>query len=517
MRTLVLILTLTLSATAGAAEPRKLTLAEAVTLATRIDPMVAEARITEQRGQLGVLRAQLDRMQLKVDGQLQELWDRGNIGGPTAYNCSIFGYTTTASKSACAGSMGTLGSAVSDSTWQGLSNLTAQFNYYLFSGFRVEANVKKAKLNDAAAIVQIKQQRKDLALTVARQYWQVRHAAKLAEVQQAALLRMQDAEQIADARMRAGLAAPIDKNRATQRRLTQVAAVEELLGQARAYAAGLAVMIGIQGPIDCVDDPTIPDDAPASAEDMVRDAFRRRPEVQNARLQTEMQHQQVRIARSNFFPQLSLSALFQYGNRVFSIASGASSFSSSANPFAGMQGDLNLYANLSMNFFDTFNTYTTTADARYLEKLDMQEERRFQRLVDSDVRNAHANLVRLYTKRVPLMMARDIARDNLTIQESRYKNGDALMTDYLEAQLDSVDCRAQPGRRHRFAARAVAGATSGARLHRGDRQWLTPFASGAAGCRICSPSSSSSASAACGWPAAARPRRSATASRSIRR
>ncbi|HEX4460381.1 MAG TPA: TolC family protein [Polyangia bacterium] len=435
MRTIIVLLALTLSA-AASAEPRKLTLAEAVGLAMRVDPYVAEAHITEQRTQLAVLRAQLDRFQLKVDGQLQELWDRGNIGGPTAYNCTIFGYTTTATKSACASSMGTLGAAASDSAGQGLSNLTAQFNYYLFSGFRVEANVKKAKLNDTAAIVQIKQQRKDLALSVARAYWQVRHAMILAKVQEAALQRMQDAEQIADARVRAGLAAPIDKNRATQRKLTQVSAVEDLLGQAKAAAAGLAVTLGIPGEVELVDDPPIPDAAPASAEEMVRDAFHRRPEVQNARLQTEMQHQQVRIARSNFFPQLSLSALFQYGNRVFSIASGASSFSSSANPFAGMQGDLNLYANLSMNFFDTFNTYTTTADARYQEKLNMQEERRFQRLVDSDVRNAHANLVRLYAKRAPLIVARDIARDNLTIQESRYKNGDALMTDYLEAQLD---------------------------------------------------------------------------------
>src|ERR1700753_1437842 len=107
MRTLLLILALTLSATASA-EARKLPLNEAVPLAMRVDPMVAEAHITEQRSQLAVLRAQLDRFQLKIDGQLQELWDRGNIGGPTAYNCTIFGYTTTATKSGCTANMGTL-------------------------------------------------------------------------------------------------------------------------------------------------------------------------------------------------------------------------------------------------------------------------------------------------------------------------------------------------------------------------------------------------------------------------
>src|SRR5437588_12090679 len=64
------------------AEPRKLTLAEAVQMALHIDPLISEAHISDDRARLGVLRAQLDRGQLKVDGQLQELWNKVNIGGP---------------------------------------------------------------------------------------------------------------------------------------------------------------------------------------------------------------------------------------------------------------------------------------------------------------------------------------------------------------------------------------------------------------------------------------------------
>src|SRR6476660_7121680 len=72
-----------LSATPRAeAAQRRLTLAEAVEQALRVEPLVAEARIGEDRGKLGVLRAQLDRVSLKIDGQLQELFNKSNIGGP---------------------------------------------------------------------------------------------------------------------------------------------------------------------------------------------------------------------------------------------------------------------------------------------------------------------------------------------------------------------------------------------------------------------------------------------------
>ncbi len=43
------------------------------------------------------------------------------------------------------------------SQWNGLSNFQANLNYYLFSGFHVEANVKRAKTAQQAALVQIKQ------------------------------------------------------------------------------------------------------------------------------------------------------------------------------------------------------------------------------------------------------------------------------------------------------------------------------------------------------------------------
>jgi len=427
-----------LSATAApaSADTRKLTLEDAVQLALRVEPLVAEAHITQDRSKLGVLRSQLDRFSLKLDGQVRELWNKTNIGGPTLFNCTLAGQTAAATQAQCDQYGGVTMGTAPDSQWQGLSNFQANLNYFLFSGFRVEANVKRAKLQEKSAVVQIRQQRKDTALAVARAYWTVRRVAILQEVQERALQRMTDAEQVVDARVRAGLAPPIDKNRTTSRRLAQVATLEDLRGQAREAAARLSVTLGVPDDIELIDVPQFPEAMPATPVDLVREAMTRRPEVANAKLQVELQHQQVVIARSNFFPQINLVGLFQYGNNQFNISSGASNPNNAANPFGGLSGALTAGATLTMNFFDTLNTYTATGDARYVEQINRQEVRRFERLVDGDVRGAYAVLGKLYAKRTPLTAARDVAADNLKILEGRYKNGDALIIDYLDAQID---------------------------------------------------------------------------------
>jgi outer membrane protein TolC len=434
-RTLILIISLACASPVSAA-PRKLTLADAVQAALRLEPLVAEARLQNDRARLGVLRAQLDRGQLKVDGSLQELWQKSNIGGPSIYGCS----DPTVPTYLCgviAGMPTTMGVPQSPEQTLGLSNLQAQLNYYLFSGWRVEANVRRAKLNGEATLVQLKQQRKDTALAVARAYWSVRRLGILRGVQQAALQRMLDAERVAEARVRAGLAPPIDRNRAIQRKLTQLSTLADLDGQAAAAAAQLAVMLGLVGPFELVDDPPVPERVPATPGELVCEAFKRRPELRNARLQTEIQHQLVLMARSNFYPQVTLFGLFQYGNNQLNVGTGARSIGgTAANPFSGLSGNFTTGASLTMNFFDTLNTYTAAADARYQEQVAEQEARRYERLVDGDVRTVHANLLKLYERRAPLVAARTLAADNLRILEARYKNGDSLVIEYLDAQID---------------------------------------------------------------------------------
>ncbi len=435
-----------LSATRQAsAAIRTLTLVEAVELAMRAEPMVAEAYIAKDRSKLAVLRAQLDRVSLKIDGSISELFNKANIGGPTVYNCVIAGVSFQTDPDSCMsmGGSSSLSSVQSPQSGIGTFNLSANLNVPIFSGLRVESTVKRAQKLDEAAIVSIRQARKDLALSVARAYWSVRRLALLIEVQRNSLDRLREAEAVTDGRVKAGLAPPIDKNRAVLRRLNLASSLADLAGQLRESTVQLAVTLGVKDDLVLVDALEVPDAVPGSVEELLADARTARPEVAQARLQVEAQHQAVRIAMSNFYPQLNGFGLFQLTNNAFNPVTGSRSLSSATNPFADIAGNLTLGVTLSMNFFDTLNTWTSSRDARYEEARLIEEKRRAVRVVDSDVRFAHAKVLHLYDRRVPLVEARDVASDNLKILEGRYKNGDALVIEYLDGQNDLTTAEQQ--------------------------------------------------------------------------
>ncbi len=427
MRTIFLI-ALSLASPAGsaaAAAPRALTLGDAVELAMRVEPSVTEAHIGKDRTKLSVLRAQLDRVSLRVDGSLAEQWNKTNIGGSQLFqsSCALSsGGTLPIDATTCAGLGGTFSqSPIATESGFGLFNLSTNLNVPLFTGFRVDATVKRAQRLDEAAGATIRQARRDTALATARAYWAVRRLGLLYEVQQAQVGRLRESEAVTQARVTA-------------------AALADLAGQLREATVSLAVALGVPDDLVLTDAPDVPEAAPPAIDALLGDAHRSRPEILFTKLQTAAQAQSVRIARSAWFPQLAAQLLFQYGNNPFISGVGSSSISSgSTNPFANTTGNLTLSVGVNYNFFDTMRTWTTTKDALYEESRLREEERRASRLVETDVRLAHAKVNHFFVERVPLAAARDVARDNASILEARYKNGDALVIEMLDAQVAVVD------------------------------------------------------------------------------
>lgn len=429
------------------AQVRTLTLAEAVDLAMKVDPQLAEARIGKDRSKLAVLRAQLDRVSLKVDGSISELFNKANIGGPTVYNCALGPVSFPSDPDTCTSMGGTSSPAPSaqQSPQQGIGtfSLQANLNVPIFSGLRVESNVKRAQKLDDLSQAAIHQARRDLALSVARAYWQVRRLALLVDVQRNSIDRLREAEAVADGRVKAGLVPPIDRNRAALRRLNAEAQLADLVGQLREASVQLGVSLGVSDDVQLTDEPLVPPGLPPPVDGLLADAHSGRAEIAQARLNAEAQHQAVRIAMSNFYPQLNGFGLFQLTNNAFNPVSGSRAITNVANPFAGISGNLTLGLTLSMNFFDTLNTWTTSRDARYEEARLYEEKRRVVRVIDADVRAAHAHVERVFRRRQPLEAARDIARDNLAILQARYQNGDALIIEYLDGQNDLINAEQQ--------------------------------------------------------------------------
>jgi outer membrane protein len=434
--------TIALACSAFVSTPtRSLSLAEAVDLAMRTEPLVAETRVARDRSELAVLRAELDRVTIKVDAQLQELWNESNIAGPALpRQCSA----GAVSDAACALLNGQLREVEqSPAVGLGLSNVSASLTVPLFSGFRVEANVDRARHLEEASGQDIVRQRRDTSLAVARAYWAGRKIGLLVEVQERALAELGQAEQIAAARVRAGLSPPIDENRAHGRRLQQQAVLADLRGQLKEATEQLATALGIADGIVLEDPLQVPPIAPRPVKELIAIAAAGRSDLRAAASRLEAQGDAVRMARSGYYPQLAAFGLLQYGNNPYLAGVGSRAVLGSANPFSNPSGNLQLGLVLSINVFDTLNTYTSVEDARYEESLKREEWLRIARIVESDVRLARARVIHLRELFSRLVPARDIALDNLSILEKRYDNGEALVFELLDAEVELLNLERQ--------------------------------------------------------------------------
>ncbi|HRI51731.1 MAG TPA: TolC family protein, partial [Pseudomonadota bacterium] len=242
---------------------RSLSLAEAIDLALRTDPQVQSAQATAERGELGVLRAQLDRFSLKVDTFITEQYRVSNLGGsPSAAACGtalptgpLLGgnlYAPLQLLSVAGGALGSpteaecaaaAGQYIPPSTVQsaalGQFNVSADLRVPLFSGFRVTANVARAKLQRDASSAAVRQSQRAVAVDMLRAYWNTRRIELQQLVSEQAILRFDEAVKIVNSRVRNGLAAGVDLNRIESRRLTEIARRADLAGAAAESRAQL--------------------------------------------------------------------------------------------------------------------------------------------------------------------------------------------------------------------------------------------------------------------------------------
>jgi outer membrane protein len=409
-----LLLIVTCPAMAAPRGGRQLSLREAVELGLRVDPVATSTVIGRDRTRLAVLRSQLDRFSLKVDASVGEQWSA----------VKTFGDTSSLSPSG--GGRGT-------------SSFSATLTLPIFTGFRVTSTVQRAQRLEQAARANAQLTARSVAVDVLRAYWAVRRVELQIEVVQQSLDRLRDAVRVVKARIAAGLAPPVDQNRMETRRQREVARLATLQWTAAEGRAQLAVALGLGGRELHLSEPAdVPPPPPASAasvDQLLATATSARGELVFARMQTLAALEQVRIARSAYYPQLTGLMALQYGN-TYGVGGLGLSLANDPNPFANTSLGVLFGATLSINLFDTLNTMTAVRDARYVVSQQEQEERRLGRLVEADVRTTHARLLRLYGARAPLLQTIDLARDTRAIIERRYKNGDATILDFLDAEVE---------------------------------------------------------------------------------
>lgn len=452
---------------------RQLTLRETLDLALRSDPAIAAALASRGRSDVAVLRAQLDRFSLKVESSLTEQWRIDQTSGgaappsctgliqvpstagvspllsPMSLVTSQGGPPTQAECEAAMGlySPGSSTSAGWSQSFLGQLNLSANLQVPLFTGFRLTANVSRARRQRDAASATTEDAQRQVALAALRAYWTVRRLEARQQVSEEALTRYKESMAAVTWRVRAGLAAQADINRMETRRQAELANLADLRGNADESRAQLAVALGLGGAqlvlVEPIEVPAAPPSRPEDVEALLAPALRERPDLRAAQMTRLAAASFVRSQLSNYYPQLSLSSLMQFGNNPYNPLTGARSANAAANPFANITGSAYLGGTLSLNIFDTLNTYTAVKDARLDHRRLLAEERRIGRVVETDVRTFHARLLRHYSMREPLLRTRDIARDSLNVVRLRYRNGDVSLLDLMDAQLELLKAESE--------------------------------------------------------------------------
>ena len=447
----------------GDAQPAKsLSLREAMELGLGRDPGVVSAKQTRDRSQLAVTRAQLDRFSLRVDAFVNEQYRASNLGGsPPSPSCATLapvrgglyapfqlysmggGGLSVPTESECAAASGQylVGDTI-QTGGLGQFSLAANLNVPIFTGFRVSATVERAQHLRDSAEASLRQSERQIALDVLRAFWAARRLELQLDVSRQSLERFNEAAAAIAARVKNGLAPVIDQNRMESRRQSEVSRRADLEGGLLEAKAQLGVLLGTTlfdtALAESAELPPPPPATMENVEQLLADARTQRPELRAAHTQVLAQSQAVRIARSTYYPQLSLSGLMQFSNNPYNPLIGARVANSSANPFTNITGSVFVGGSLSINLFDTLNTYTAVRDAKLEEQRLQAEERRVGRAIESDVRVLHARLIHLYRMREPLTKSRDIARDNLNILERRYRSGDVAVLDLIDAAVDLV-------------------------------------------------------------------------------
>ncbi len=453
---------------ATAPRQRQLSLREALDLALRTDPAVLSAMATRDRGELAVLRAQLDRFSLNVSSFLTEQWQAANLGGaapsPTCAAAlptqaftgdptlvapvqlySVQGGTVgSPTQAQCLSAMGQY--IQPDAITQGFLgqfNLSANLQVPVFSGFRVTANVDHARHVRDAAVASVHDAQRTVALAALRAYWTVRRLEVQQRVSEEAIARYNQSVAVVTARVRAGLAAQADINRIETRRQAEISRLADLVGSAAEMREQLAVALGLGGTTLILNEPVeLPSPPPGESSDVdsfLATAMKERPDLRSAEMTRQAASDFVRFQLSNYYPQLTFNSLLQFSNNPFNPLIGARDINSVANPFANITGSIFVGGTISFTLFDTLNTWTGVRDARLDHHRLTEEEHRIGRMVESDVRTLHARLLHYYAMRDPLVRTRDIAHDSLDITERRYKNGDVAILDFIDAQVELLN------------------------------------------------------------------------------
>lgn len=409
-------LTVLLSALAGSpllAQDRAVTLAEAIRLAERAQPSVIQAQ--------GNVRT--------AAAQRRNAWGSFLPSVTASSSASDFFSEGAARIDPVTGQL-TSGNATNRSV---NSSLSASVD--LFTGFRRGAELQAAKAGQAEADASLVDTRFQQALTTTNQFFDALSASQLVNVREASVRRAEEQLKVSVAKLHAGSATRSDSLRSlVTLGNAQLALIQTRTDLATAEA-NLARLIGEVGRVRAVDDSSFGQVVAAVDTQALRsEAETQSPRIQSAVASANAARAGVRVARSAYWPSLTLGANTGWN-------------ASRSNDYA-LLNQRQVSLQLSWSLFNRFGRELTIVqrEAGYdLAHATAEDERR---AVQAELT---ARLAQLDAARSKIGITRTslaAATEDLRVQQERYRVGVSTIVDVLtsqealnQAEVDVVNAR----------------------------------------------------------------------------
>jgi outer membrane protein len=321
-----------------------------------------------------------------------------------------------------------------NSTNQSITNSISS-SVDLFTGFRRGNEKKAASANRGAAEASLANTLNNQQLTTTNQFFDVLAAEELLRVREASVRRAEEQLKVAVAKLHAGRGIRPDSLRSV---VTLGTAQLQLLNARTALAtaeANLGRLVGEEGPVGAVEDSTLYAILPSvDAAGLRSEALANAPSVRAAEAGRVAAQAAIKIAKASYFPTLSLSANMSLNG-------------SRANDYDFLQGrQFNL--GLSWPIFNRFQREQTIVNSQSAAETAEATAAESRRLI---LANLTANLAALESSRLQIAIAQTsvlAAQEDLRVQQERYRLGAATIVDVLtsqealnQAEVDAVNAR----------------------------------------------------------------------------
>ena len=314
------------------------------------------------------------------------------------------------------GTAGELGRVTSPDVY----NLSTAINQPLFTGGSNLANYRLERYGVDVSKTDVETAKRDIVLQVREGYFNILRADKFVDVAKQAVKQFEAQLEVSKAFFEVGI---IPKNDLLQSEVRLANARQALVGAERDLALAksffnILLRRDVNEPLSVVD---ILEYKPTALrlEDSLEEALRQRPEIKSAGLRVDQAEESVKIARSGFFPTVTLLGNYSRTSDEYSL------------PFRSERWTLQALATLTI--FDWGNTAYKVGESKV--KVTQAEDSKTQLIegIILEVKQDYLNLLTAEKNIEVSAKAIEQAEENLRMNEERYKYQVATATDVLDA------------------------------------------------------------------------------------